>query len=150
MLLVVLFAMHLLPLFRVFFMMACVAALAGATCWSAVVYHAAATAFATGVGDTGSAAVCVYSRRDNTSVTGLDNECAPPCKALLTAVWGDCYCRDPAYRPLAWDADALVHNLSVAQVFLLLAAPRPVASATCRTWLNDNRASWQCPIPTGK
>jgi hypothetical protein len=77
-------------------------------------------------------------------VTHLDDECSPPCKALLAAAWGDCYCRDPSYRPLAWDADAVVYNLTVAQMFQLVASPRHVPSATCRTWMNDNREAWQC------
>ena len=99
---------------------------ASASCWSAVGYHAAASALATGLGDMSSSAVCVYSAKVNSSATNA--ECPPPCKALLAAAWGDCYCRDPAYQPLSWGADKLVYNLTVAQMFLLVGTPRYTAA----------------------
>jgi len=117
-------------------------ALAQASCWTALPYHAAAIALATGIGDMSSSAVCVYAVRGNSSST--DNECPPPCKALLVATWGDCYCRDPTYRPLACGADKLVYNLTVGQMFQLLATQRYTAAAYCRNWLGDNSHIWQC------
>lgn len=113
-----------------------------ASCWSALGYHAAASALATGIGDLQSAGVCVYNVKGNNSA--LDAECPPPCKALLVAVWGDCYCQTPSYRPLAWGADKLVYNMTVRQMFDMLATRRYVAAAYCREWLGDNTHVWEC------
>ena len=48
----------------------------------------AAKALAIGMGEVSSAGVCVYGKNKN-----LDDECPVSCQGLITAVWGDCYCR---------------------------------------------------------
>jgi hypothetical protein len=114
---------------------------AHASCWSAVAYHAAASALATGLGDIGSSAVCLYS---SVNKTALNSQCPAPCMALLAATWGDCYMLDCRYQPKAWDSDALVYNMTVAQMFILIATPRYAASAYCRAWLGEREHEWKC------
>jgi hypothetical protein len=131
---------------RIFLLVLCLALVlvqaARASCWTAVAYHAAAAALATGLGEVSSSAVCVYSPKAN--VTGMNDACPPPCMTLLAATYGDCYCRDPVYRPLSWDADKLVYNMTVAQMFLLVATPRFAASAYCRAWMDEREHDWKC------
>jgi hypothetical protein len=117
------------------------ATLAGASCWTAAGYHAAAATLATGLGAVGSSGVCLYSL---TNRSALDKECPPPCRALIMATWGSCYKIDPSYQPESIGSDSLVYNMTVCQMFQLVGTPKWAASAYCRAWMQGEASSWKC------
>lgn len=93
---------------------------------------------AVGIGPIDSSAVCVFG-----SVKGLDEECPLSCQSLLMTAWGDCYQRNPDYRPRAFGASAQIKSMSVYQMFQFIAEPSIVAPhATCRNWLVENKEEW--------
>jgi len=105
-------------------------------CWTAGPYHIAASALALGIGNVSSSSVCVYGANEN-----LNPTCPLPCQTLLRATWGDCYCRDPTYKPDV--GDSVVRPMNVRQIFELLATSAKQKGATCRDWLQEN-PDWKC------
>jgi hypothetical protein len=114
-----------------------------AFCWGSGVYHLAAEALAIGIGPVDSSAVCVYG-----SSSSLDEECPLPCQTLLAAAWGDCYCRNPGYKPKSFGANGLIKPMSVHEMYRFLAEPihEDAKHATCRIWLNENEEDWNCDL----
>jgi hypothetical protein len=112
---------------------------ASALCWGSGGYHVAAMAMAVGIGTIDSQAVCVYGSEKTLN----DDECPLPCQSILSATWGDCYSRSPLYKPKALGSDNAIKSLSVYDMYRFLATPSKEAEhATCRTWLNENKDSW--------
>lgn len=112
-----------------------------AFCWGSGIYHVAAEALGIGIGPIDSSAVCVYG-----NLKELDDECPLSCQTLLISAWGDCYCRNPHYKPKSFGANGLIKPLSVLEMYRFLASPihDDAPHATCRTWLNENKEDWQC------
>lgn len=133
--------------------------LSSATCWSSFFYHADADALALSIGPIESKAVCVYGSNPE-----LDEECPLPCQLLLYACMGDCYKRNPDYRPDFWFSDLgkLRRWSSVREMFFSLAGkdhvivaprssnktdthkePRKIFKhASCRLWLLGCEEEW--------
>lgn len=110
-------------------------------CWGSGIYHVAAEALAMGIGPIDSQAVCVYG-----NLKDLDAECPLTCQTLLATAWGDCYCRNPNYKPKSFDADNAIKNLSVYDMFKFLSenTQTDAPHATCRLWLKEKKQDWHC------
>lgn len=119
----------------------CNVRLAESFCLGSGIYHLAAEALSVGIGPLDSDAVCVYGNNKD-----LDEDCPFSCQALLTSAWGDCYCRNPDYKPKSFAANGLLRPLSVYETFKFMAQLlHPEAPhATCRIWLNEHKADWTC------
>jgi len=124
---------------KAIFIVFCAISVAMGICFSNIPYHLAADALSVGVGNLTSSSVCIYGKNP-----ALDNECGPPCKLLLSAVWGDCYCKEPYYKPNASRADSFVRKLNVREIFELLGTYKHTNGATCRKWLEERERSWRC------
>ncbi len=111
-------------------------------CWTSSVYHESAWLLAKSIGPVDSDAVCVYADRKDDN---LDEECSPPCQALIMAVWGDCYCRNPNYQPSTFGGhvDKTVSGKSVKEIFKLFSDVKSSSSSggaksiTCRNWMRE-------------
>eukprot|EP01120_Amphizonella_sp_Union-15-10_P015765 TRINITY_DN816_c0_g1_i1.p1 TRINITY_DN816_c0_g1~~TRINITY_DN816_c0_g1_i1.p1 ORF type:complete len:132 (+),score=15.58 TRINITY_DN816_c0_g1_i1:56-451(+) len=103
-------------------------------------YHVAAKAFAEGLGNVTTASPCVYGNADQVQ----DSSCPLPCKALIVATWGDCYCKDPEYVPGV--SNEFISTLTVRQLFSVLATRIYFPAANCRQFLQepDNYQQWTC------
>ena len=108
---------------------------------------------AVGIGKIDSDAVCVYDSK----LSDLDEECPLSCRSLVASVLGDCYDRNPNYRPPSRDdsllfsqtVDPAVKGKTVRETLSLIAGlsyaeddePRRSASPfqhfTCRLWLHE-------------
>jgi hypothetical protein len=105
----------------------------------------AAKALAIGIGDLTSAGVCVYGLHD-----GLNDDCPISCKGLITATWGDCYCRNPQYKPDTVDVDDILAPMDVHGLFAFINGSSSKYgtkwNATCRSWIGQEAETkmWMC------
>ena len=111
-------------------------------CWTSSLYHQSAWALAKSIGPIDSDAVCVYGTDKS-----LNDECSPPCQALLMAVWGDCYCRNKDYKPSSFlgHVDKIVSGKSVRDIFHLFTNTTTkggrsdlLGYITCRNWMKES------------
>jgi len=114
-----------------------------AICISNVAYHQAAKALGYGMGNVSTSSVCRYG-----NVQGLNTQCPTLCSSLITATWGDCYCKEPNYKPGNVSND-LINQLTVQQYFLFFAYPQSFGfnyQINCNAYMlqPSSMKKWQC------